>query len=832
MKKLFLLMTLLIIAAPVEARAAAQPPTGAIVALRLKNDGDGDLPARLVSFGLVFVAGDLTEAARLAARIGGRRIPLQIDVKTRHSDHSVAWAIITLASPPIPARQEIEVALSGDGDGPTPGTAIPALVDFTLTIVLQNADGSHSSHVIDLAARVADALHQPAPDFWLNGPLIQELRLRLPVDGALSAQFDVRRGSDGAIMTDISLQNDAIFSKALRFLRYDISATSHGALALAPTSLSQAPMQDWWKTVRNDAPASAPRIIFDLDYLEKSHSVLDYEHSTPILPSIIVAEQGRLDQAGDDPFGNSLVMRYEPSTGARSDIGPTTQWASDWLTSQSAGAWQVMLATALVSSAIPIHAREQDGSLVMPANHPDFWLDHRNQGEKQTVDFDAIKQATGWSPDPAHMPDLAYVAALTTGRRLALDELQSQAAFDLLSIAPAYRAAKAPLLGAQQRAIAWTLRDLANAWYLTPDGTALRGAFRQELRDLLDNLRRHYLDGAAGKSQGALAGYVMGAFDNNQVAPWQQGYLAIALAQAERQGVAGAGAILAWMTGFLSGLYLQGAAGYAPLNGSAYWLTIGQGSPADFHSLTSWRALYQANFANQPAPLVLNGYPADPLGGFSTIARAALAEAWTVTGDPRALAAFSFITQHSAALIKDAIGFRSAQTWNISPILPDGHLLQNSEIVWGSGGEIRARSDHSLLAAVSGDNRLRAGERDSILIGGAGSDTLEGGAGDDFLFAGTGPQTLAGGAGRNYLEGHLNGGDHPTIFVLVREDQAQDRIVNFQPGRDLLQIVPAGSGEILATATHTAMGDLVLHLSPQHAVVLQGIGTLTDASLK
>jgi hypothetical protein len=829
MKYLSPLLALLILAAPVAATAA---PPAKITAIGLRNDGKSVLPAQLVSFGLVFAEGDLPEADRLTASIGGLRIPHQIDVKTHHSDHSVGWAIVTLAAPKLAATEEVAVTLSSEVAAAPTLPAAANFDDLQVTIDLQGREGTHIKRVIDVVALATDALRRPGADWWLNGPLLREIRLRLPIDAALVAQFDVRLGADGHVMTDISLQNDAIFGKSLRFLRYQIGVSSVGANLLAPTGVSQAPMQDWQKTLSSSAPVAPPRVIFDLAYLRKSHSVADYEQSTPIAASVIADEQRQLKLAGDDPLGNALVTRYQPTTGARPDIGPTTQWAADWLTSQSAGAWQVLLATAAVAAAIPIHARETDGRLVMPVNHPGFWLDSRNQGEKQTIDFEVIKQATGWTPDPAHMPDLAYVTALVSGRRLALDELQCQAAFDLLSIAPDYRAARAPLLGAQQRAIAWTLRDLANAWFLTPEGSDLRDGFGRELKDLLGNLQRHYVKGVAGKAQGALAGYVMGAFDSNQVAPWQQAYLALALAQAQGQGVAGADRVLVWMNGFLSGLYLQGANGYAPLNGSAYWLTIGQGSPADFRSLTDWRALYRANFAGQPAPIVLNGYPNDPLGGFSTIARAALAAAWTATGDPRDLAAFSFITQHSAALIADPGGFRSAQTWNISPKLADGHLLQNSEIIWGSGGEITARSTHSLLAAVSGDNHLQSGDGDSILIGGAGKDSLRGGAGDDFLFAGTGPQTLAGGAGRNYLEGHLNGGDNRDIFILLRADQAQDRIVNFQPGRDLLQIIPTDAEEILSNATHGPGGDLILHLGPQHDVTLQGIAALDAASFK
>lgn len=91
-----------------------------------------------------------------------------------------------------------------------------------------------------------------------------------------------------------------------------------------------------------------------------------------------------------------------------------------------------------------------------------------------------------------------------------------------------------------------------------------------------------------------------------------------------------------------------------------------------------------------------------------------------------------------------------------------------SELVFsiaGQGVNLRAADVAEMLSGTSGDD---------ILHGGAGDDDLRGGAGDDILSDGAGVDALSGGAGRD-------------IFVLTW-DAAGDRIVDFEPGADRLDL--------------------------------------------
>ncbi len=310
-----------------------------------------------------------------------------------------------------------------------------------------------------------------------------------------------------------------------------------------------------------------------------------------------------------------------------------------------------------------------------------------------------------------------------------------------------------------------------------------------------------------------------------QVAPWQEAYLAIEMANAAKLGFAGAAQVCCWENNFVTGLFLNSANGYNPLEGTAYWLTVGTANPTalnGYSPFTTWQQLYQANYGSS-VPTLLDGYPNDPSGGYAAIMKAALASLWDVTQSPDDLAAYAYLTQMTPLLITSASGYASAQTWDITPTLADGHHLQNSEVFYGSGGTTTATTANALLAAVSGNNVLNAGAGDSILIGGSGHDALNSGAGNDFLFAGSGTQILYGGSGSNYLRA----GTGADTFLFHATNAAHDTVVGFKPGVDQLDVVTGGTpltaASLLSTETTDSSGNVVLHLAANHDVTLVGV---------
>src|SRR6202012_2154728 len=113
---------------------------------------------------------------------------------------------------------------------------------------------------------------------------------------------------------------------------------------------------------------------YDVASLEKTGAVAGYDTSIGVSNSTLASQAASLAASNTNPLGSALVTQYEPTTGARPDIGPTTQWGADWLTSQSQTAEKIMLANGAAASSEPIHI-SSNGSMVTSASNPSLWLD-------------------------------------------------------------------------------------------------------------------------------------------------------------------------------------------------------------------------------------------------------------------------------------------------------------------------------------------------------------------------------------------------------------------------------------------------------------------------
>lgn len=399
-------------------------------------------------------------------------------------------------------------------------------------------------------------------------------------------------------------------------------------------------------------------MVYDVNYLVKTGMIEGYDTSLGVSSDALLAQYVTLSSGTGGLLGSRQVVRYQPATGGRPDIGPVSGWAANWIVSQSFAARRLMMASAEAAGSEPFHATDAQGDMVTTSSYPDLWLDGRATARQRGVnDFADIEKDSGWTLDIAHMPDLSYIAALTEGSEYFVDQVQSQASYDVLSVNPAYRDHDQGVVidTAQVRGSAWTIRDLAHAVLVTPDDDPLKSYFTKVLENNIDAISDKYVHGAAGSQEGDISGYILGAGgggETPQVAPWQQAYLAIAVAKAARLGITGASEVNAWQNHFLTGLFLNAKNGYDPLKGTAYWLTVGTHAPQAVNGyvpITTWRELYRTNYGSL-VPTVLDGYPDDPIGGYAAIMKAAFASLWDVAHDPDDLAAYDYLTRLTPSL--------------------------------------------------------------------------------------------------------------------------------------------------------------------------------------
>ena len=119
---------------------------------------------------------------------------------------------------------------------------------------------------------------------------------------------------------------------------------------------------------------------------------------------------------------------------------------------------------------------------------------------------------------------------------------------------------------------------------------------------------------------------------------------------------------------------------------------------------------------------------------------------------------------------------------------PEHPALPQLVLGTGDGQVLEGGPRGDLLAGRAGRQTLSGDAGDDTLIGGAGADTLEGGEGQDRLRGGPGDDVLVGGAGADILVGGA-GADVFRLSALADSPRvAPDRIRDFTPGEDRLDL--------------------------------------------
>ena len=241
--------------------------------------------------------------------------------------------------------------------------------------------------------------------------------------------------------------------------------------------------------------------------------------------------------------------------------------------------------------------------------------------------------------DDAHQPDLSTVPYLLTGQRWILDNLQAQSATAVMGTFPPSRqnAAGNVVNGPQPRAQAWSLRQVDNAAWLSPDGSVEQAYFGKVSAYNWQWLAAKLPEWTA--KQGEAFGWIPGAIGAPGVlSPWQQDYFATTTAAAAARGNQDARRVLEWQANFLVGRFTHEAQGFPPPFGVAFLLaaadpTTERAIEGNVHR--TWRQMAEAQAARNlagPGPWVNANY--------NQLALASLAAIRNVLGNAQALEVF------------------------------------------------------------------------------------------------------------------------------------------------------------------------------------------------
>ena len=830
--------------------------TGDIVGVRLQNAGTAAENSGYVTFGQVFKAGAVKPTDTLVARINGVNYAIQMDVKSTNADGSVRQAILTLDAPSIGAGSSLDMMLA-KGMAAAPSPAAPSAsallasgYNVSVNFTFHNANGTTTTTSTSAATALQAALTAGTVQNWLSGPEVNEYDFATTVDGGkLKVEFDVRAYANGTTTTDVIFDNSWMFAAGKSDLNYDVQLSQGGQQVYSATGVAQYLYSTWDHQVAS-AGTVDPNVQYDVPYLEATGAIPAYDTSIGVSDSVIQANLGGLTAANTGPLGTAGVTTYMPETGGRDDIGAQPAWVAEALTSQSAGAQQVMLADAAAAGGVPWHyTDESTGAPINTQTYPTFW-DDASGALVPANGWPDSNPTDSWTPDAAHMPDLNYVPYLISGSPYQLSQLQAEADYALSSTPPGYGSqwlidGKYPagfvLDGFNQiRAEAWDLRAVAEAAYLTPDSDPLKSYFVSELQSNMQALVQQYIVDGIDAKYGQIQGFVGFNAGQLEVAPWQEGYLVTSLAEVAGMNIPTASAqavqMLKFMNNFVSGLYTNAFNGFNPLNGGVYWLQIAD--PTTGTPYTTWAQFQNANAAlgNLSAnPTALQGYPLDTQGGVPEIAAAAIADEITYTQSPLAIRAYGYVVSQIAnefakAGQSETAAYQLNPAWTQMPKLPDGTYLSRGQMQIDTSSNsvaLTAAGGDSLLSVVGGgSDTLNGGTgKVDLLFGGTGADTFNAGTGNDYLFGGSGMNTFNDNTGNDYY----GGAGTANVFWFGENGSGHDIIVNFHPTTDTLKVAANLNGNGITTASQLIAGATVgnsctvLHLSAQDDITLGGI---------
>lgn len=865
----------------------AQPSqAGDILGVRLQNTAATEEPSGYVTFGQVFQGGAVRVGDNLVARINGVNYAVQMDVRSTNPDGSIRQAILTLDAPGIAAGGTLDVMLAhGTAAAPSPSALSAAALlgsgyNVGVNFTFHNPDGTTTAVNTSAAAALQAAINAGTVQSWLSGPEVNEYDVVTTVNGGkLKVEFDIRAYANGTTTTDVIFDNSWMFSPGHTDLNYDVSISQGGQQVYSASGVEQYLYSLWDHQVAS-AGTINPNIQYDVPYLIATGAVPAYDTSYGIAEAPVQGNLSNLNPTDTGPMGTAEVTTFMPTTGGRNDIGPQPNWTAQWLLSQSAAAQTVMMADGNASGSIPWHyIDESTGEPLNLDTYPSFGsgLSPANGWPQLGSGGSPAPNGDPWAPDAAHMPDLNYVPYLITGSHYELELLQAQANYAISSVAgynttldwsgtvrmgfaasfindPSNPNGNNNSNGNQVRAIAWEMRQVAEAAYLTPDSDPLKAYFTNELNVALKGLVQQYIVDNVNGGYGQLNGFIEGQTGPGNgtgglmVAPWQQDFLVISLAEVAGMNIPQASAealqMLQYMNNFVSGLFTNSSNGYNPLDGTAEWLYI-NGNNGTGAAYTSWGQLFDGNLlgggldgyngvvANPPR---LINWPTATLGGYGPVARAALADEITYTQSPQAIQAYGFVVSQVAYAFAlagedERAAYEAAPEFSIMPRLPDGAWLPNSQMQIDVSGAstvtLTATGGDTLLAVVGPGIATLTGGTGTIdlLYGGSGPTTLNAGIGNDYLFGGSGSTTFVDNTGNNYM----HGGTGTNTYQFHDNGSGHDTIANFNINSDRLQIAPNLNGDGVLTAAQlissatVSNGNTVFHLSSNDDVTLLGI---------
>jgi hypothetical protein len=580
--KLLLLYAVTISAQVIVAPTPPQPSAATdVVGFIFQNPTNQSLPAQHIFFGHPFSIGQLRTASPsiVVQATGSATIPVQISVKATHLDGSVKHAVLVAQQPSIAADASLNLMLttnSASGVGST--VDLNNFPSSSVTVSMAITQPSTQNFNVDVSQALKDALSSNSISYFFQGPLATQGRVILPVVSSFRLALDITLFSDNSYSVDIQYLNDIAMSTTGGTLAYSTTITANGQTVKSVSDLTHYQYQTWHHVYYSNQEPLV-NVQFDVLGFIQSNAIPPYNYTRGINQGVVTnAINGMNSETWGQPFDNYGVTKYMPGTGGRADIGPLPLFTAAWIISQNDNLRQYMLGWGEAAGSTPLNYFAKNESRWLNVfDYPKLWLDGRCN--PYSVCPTQFSEESSWSLDTAHLPNMAFVPYMITGRRYYLDRMEAVAAWVASTTWDALRRAGGEvemglLYGEQLRGAAWGLREVVYASYISPDDTAMRTYYDKMLFNHLSyiNNQTDLWKSQTGETYGIMLAFSYGG--DFIVPPWQTDFFASTISQASRQGHSLAKEFLKWSKNWDVGRFTNDPP-FNKQNGIAYNLWYG-----------------------------------------------------------------------------------------------------------------------------------------------------------------------------------------------------------------------------------------------------------------
>lgn len=455
----------------------------------------------------------------------------QADVKTRYSDGSVKFAVLSCIIPSLTTTEIVLTIGNKAAATRTPETVANMLANYNFNAQIDVRQSAVSWAGAPVSARtylqtLSDATlaanttnHSPNSRYWTQGPVCTTLILADHTGKSLDFgstaakcmrphwviefwpsinRYKVRHIIEIADVTKMRGETgmNVIFSDGNTA---PVQRLNQVDVAMKSGTFNS---REYW------AGAQVPRanVKHGVAYLAAVGVIPNYDPSIQ-MNQLAIADYAT--QFSAMPKGLGSAGQYQksmPTTGGRSDLGVFNKWEIVALYDGSAhmheysdfhnecsGMWDIYWRE---GAARPFFgATDANGRCVTKFSRPTqfTWrLDGTSTAaiDKFTYDGGQIGDRDGWIPDDAHFPSMHYVSYLTTGNVFWYEKMQQVSAWAMFVHDPATvynelgsgdSPSRMLMWNLQVRGFAWLYRNRARAWWAAVDGSPDKALHQQAM---------------------------------------------------------------------------------------------------------------------------------------------------------------------------------------------------------------------------------------------------------------------------------------------------------------------------------------------------------------